>query len=175
MIAKNEVKTDPDVEFSWIGEINLQNQRKFKLGYSLFLETSNAITMPDCVLTDLPYVRWLRILNFLTSFDIFNLYFSSKKFITIILSTKYSSVFKLMDRVCDEEIWVDILSRNFSDFLTRLRDKLKNDLEIYFFLSNRFHSFIFNNLSLYSVFVHFILCKSRCDKKEPYERFCNFV
>ena len=104
MIAKNEVKTDPYVEFSWIGEINLQNQRKFKLGYSLFLETSNAITMPDCVSTDLPYVRWLRILNFLTSFDIINLYFSSKKFTTMIFSTKYSSVFKLMDRVCDEEI-----------------------------------------------------------------------
>ena len=79
-----------------------------------------------------------------------------------------------MYRVCDEEIWVDILSRNFSDFLNRLRDELKDDLEIYFYLSYRFHSFIFNNLSLYSVFVHFTLCKRRCDKKEPYERFCSF-
>ena len=79
-----------------------------------------------------------------------------------------------MYRVCDEEIWVYILSRNFSDFLNRLRDELKDDLEIYFYLSYRFHSFIFNNLSLYSVFVHFTLCKRRCDKKEPYERFCSF-
>ena len=32
-IAKNEVKIDPDVEFSWISEIHPQNQTKFKLGY----------------------------------------------------------------------------------------------------------------------------------------------
>ena len=79
-----------------------------------------------------------------------------------------------MDRVCYEEIWIDILSHNFSDFLNRLRDELKDNLEIYFYLSYRFHSFIFDNLSLYSVFAHFTLCKRRCDKKEPYKRFCNF-
>ena len=79
-----------------------------------------------------------------------------------------------MDRVCYEEIWVDILSHNFSDFLNRLRDELKDNLEIYFYLSYRFHSFIFDNLSLYSVFARFTLCKRRCDKKEPYKRFCNF-
>ena len=117
---------------------------------------------------------WLQILNFLTRFDIINLYFSSKKFTTIIVSTKYNSVFKQMDRVCDEEIWVDILSRNFSDFLNRLRDELKDDLEIYFHLSYRFHSFIFNNFSLYSVFAHSTLCKRSCDKRKLYERFCNF-
>ena len=33
LIAKNKVKIDPDVEFSWIGEIHPQNQTKFKLGY----------------------------------------------------------------------------------------------------------------------------------------------
>ena len=38
-----------------------------------------------------------------------------------------------MDRVCDEEIWVDILSHNFSDFLNRLREELKDNLEIYFY------------------------------------------
>ena len=32
-MAKGEVKIDPDVEFSWIGEIQPQNQTKFKLGY----------------------------------------------------------------------------------------------------------------------------------------------
>ena len=105
------------------------------------------------------------MLNFLTSFDIINLYFSSKKFTTIIFSTKYSLVFKVMDRVCDEEIWVDILSRNFSEFLNRLRGELKDDLKIYFYLRYRFHWFIFNNLSLYSIFAHFTLCKRRCNKK----------
>ena len=44
-IAKNEAKIDPDVEISWIGEIHPQNQTKFKLGYYLFVETNNAITM----------------------------------------------------------------------------------------------------------------------------------
>ena len=106
------------------------------------------------------------MLNFLTSFDIINLYFSSKKLTTIIFSTKYSSVFKSMNRVCDEEIWVDILSRNFFDFLNKFKDELKNDLEIYFYLSYRSHPFIFDNLSLYSVFAHFTLCKRRCDKKD---------
>ena len=33
LIAKNEAKIDPDVEFSGIGEIHPQNQTKFKLGY----------------------------------------------------------------------------------------------------------------------------------------------
>ena len=114
-------------------------------------------------------------LNILTLYFncIFNLYFFSKKFTTI-FSTKYSSVFKPLNRVCNEEIWVDILSHNFSGFLNTLRDELKDDLEIYFYLSYRFHSFIFNNLFLYSVFVHFTLCKRRCGKKERYELFCNF-
>ena len=33
LMAKGEVKIDPDVEFSWIGEIQPQNQTKFKLEY----------------------------------------------------------------------------------------------------------------------------------------------
>ena len=32
-MAKGEDKIDPDVECSWIGEIQPQNQTKFKLGY----------------------------------------------------------------------------------------------------------------------------------------------
>ena len=80
-----------------------------------------------------------------------------------------------MDRVCDEEIWVDILSCNFSGFLNRLRDELKDDLEIYFYLSYRFHSFIFNNLSLYFVFAHFALCKRRCEKRNLMNVFVIFV
>ena len=71
-MAKGEVKIDPDVKFSWVGEIHPQSQTKFKLGYQLFLETKNANTMPDCTLADLPYAYWLQILNFLTTFDIIN-------------------------------------------------------------------------------------------------------
>ena len=33
LMAKGEDKIDPDVECSWIGEIQPQNQTKFKLGY----------------------------------------------------------------------------------------------------------------------------------------------
>ena len=33
LMAKGEVKIDPDVKFSWIGEIHPQNHTKFKLGY----------------------------------------------------------------------------------------------------------------------------------------------
>ena len=32
-MVKNEMKIDPEAEFSWIGEIHLQNQTEFKLGY----------------------------------------------------------------------------------------------------------------------------------------------
>ena len=32
-MAKGEDKIDPDVECSWIGKIQPQNQTKFKLGY----------------------------------------------------------------------------------------------------------------------------------------------
>ena len=31
-MAKNDVKIDPETEFSWIGQIHPQNQTKFKLG-----------------------------------------------------------------------------------------------------------------------------------------------
>ena len=120
------------------------------------------------------YISSLTCSSSLSGKVLINLYFSSKKFTTIIFSTKYSSVFKLMDRVWDEEIWFDISSRNFFYFLNRSRDEFKDDLEIYFYLSHRLHLFIFNNISLCSVFAHFTLCKRRCDKKEPYERFCSF-
>ena len=131
--------------------------------------------MPDCTLLDLPYMCWFRILNFLTSFDIINLYFSSKTFTKIIFSTKYSSVFKPMDRVWNKKIWVDILSRTFSDFINRIRDELKDDLEVYFYLGYRFHSFIFNNLSLYSV-LHILLCvKEDVTKRNLMNVFVIFV
>lgn len=33
LMAKNEVKIDPEVEFSWIDEIHPRNQTKLKLRY----------------------------------------------------------------------------------------------------------------------------------------------
>ena len=32
-MAKGEVKIDPDVDFSWTGEIHPQSQTKFNVGY----------------------------------------------------------------------------------------------------------------------------------------------
>ena len=36
LMAKNEVKTDTGVDFSWVSDVHLQNQTKFKLGYYFF-------------------------------------------------------------------------------------------------------------------------------------------
>ena len=36
LMAKNEVKTDTEVDFSWVSDVHLQNQTKFKLGYYFF-------------------------------------------------------------------------------------------------------------------------------------------
>ena len=61
---------------------------------------NNAITTPDCILTDLPYVFWIQVLNYLPVFDILNLHVSFKKFVAINLNAKHKLIFKLMDRVC---------------------------------------------------------------------------
>ena len=39
-MTKNEAKIDTEVEFSWVTNTHPQNQTKFKLGYSFFLETN---------------------------------------------------------------------------------------------------------------------------------------
>ena len=80
-----------------------------------------------------------------------------------------------MDRVCDEEIWVNILIRNFSDFLNRLRDKLKDDLEFYFYLTYRFHSF-FLIIFLCILFLCILLCvKEDVTKRNLMNAFVIFV
>ena len=33
LMAKNEAKIDTEVEYSWVSDVYLQNQTKFKLGY----------------------------------------------------------------------------------------------------------------------------------------------
>ena len=56
-----------------------------------------------------------------------------------------------MNHVCDKKVWDRILIFNFSIFLSRIK-KLEDDLEIFLYLKFRFYSFVFSNLSLYSVF-----------------------
>ena len=36
LMTKNEAKIDTEVEFSWVSDVQPQNQTKFKLGYSFF-------------------------------------------------------------------------------------------------------------------------------------------
>ena len=77
-----------------------------------------------------------------------------------------------MNYVCDERIWNRVLS--FSIFSNRVKRNLKNDLEIFLYLKFRFHLFVFFNHSLYSVFLHFCLCKKTCDQKKSSECYCQF-
>ena len=56
-----------------------------------------------------------------------------------------------MNRHCDEKVWDRILIFNFSIFLSRVK-KFEDDLEIFLYIKFRFYSFVFSNLSLYSVF-----------------------
>ena len=81
----------------------------------------------------------------------------------------FKLLFKLMGRVCCKKTWVSVLDVNFSNFLNSLREVLKNDLEIFFYLKFRFYSFIINNLSLYSVFAH-----QNMQQKKPNKHYCNF-
>ena len=93
---------------------------------------------------------------------------------SIIFDTKQKLLFKFGNSVCKEERWVHILGQNFSNFLKRLREMLKDDLEIFFYLRFQIYSFIFINLALYSVFAHFCFCKRTCDKKKSRERYYIF-
>ena len=71
---------------------------------------------------------------------------------SIIFDTKQKLLFKFGNSVWKEERWVHILGQNFSNFLKRLSELLKDDLEIFFYLRFQIYSFIFINLALYSVF-----------------------
>ena len=56
--------------------------------------------------------------------------------------------------------------------LNRVIKNLEDDLEILLHLKFRFYSFVFSNLSLYSVFSHFCFCKRVCDQKKFSECYC---
>ena len=47
-------------------------------------------------------------------------------------------------------------------------------MEIFLYLKFRFYSFVFSNLSLYSVFSHFCFWKRTCDQKKSSECCCQF-
>ena len=47
-------------------------------------------------------------------------------------------------------------------------------MEIFLYLNFRFYSFVFSNLSLYSVFSYFSFCKRTCDHKKSRECYCHF-
>ena len=50
-------------------------------------------------------------------------------------------------------------------------------MEIFLYLKFRFYSFVFSNLSLYSVFSHFfffLFCKRTCDQNKSRECYCQF-
>lgn len=97
--------------------------------------------------------------------DIINLYLCSKRFLPIIFNAKHKLLFKLVGNICNEKRWVAILHQNFSDFLNRLREVLNDNLETFFYLQFRFHSFIYNKVSLYPIFAHFFLLKEHVTEK----------
>ena len=101
---------------------------------------------------------------------------SSKRFKGLILnsSSNYKHVFESMNLVFDEKIWDRIFSVYFSIFLNRVKRNLEDDLEIFLYLKFRFCSFVFPNLSLYSVFSHFCFCKRTCAQKKSSESYCQF-
>ena len=81
------------------------------------------------------------------------------------------------NHVCDGKVWDRVLSFNFSIFLNRVKRNLEDDLEIFLYLKFRFYSFVFSNLSLYSVFSHFfffLFCKRTCDQNKSRECYCQF-
>ena len=79
-----------------------------------------------------------------------------------------------MNHVCDEKVWVRVLSFNFSIFLNRVKRTLEDDLDIFLYLKFRFYLFVFSNLFLHSVFLHFYFCKKKCDHKKSTEHYCEF-
>ena len=66
------------------------------------------------------------------------------------------------------------MSFNFSIFFSKVKRNLEDTLEIFLYLKFRFYSFVFSNLSLYSVFSHFWFCKRTCDQKKSSECYCQF-
>ena len=176
LMAKNEAKIDTKVEFSWVSDVHQQNQTKFKLGY-YFKKKMNIVTTAQTSKRILPHllnVFWFEVLGFLSVFDIINLFISSKRFKGLILnsSSHYKHVFESMNHVCGEKFWDRVLSFNFSIVSNRVKDL--DNLEIFLYLKFIFYSFVFSNISLYSLFSHFCFCKRTCDQKNSSECHCQF-
>ena len=51
---------------------------------------------------------------------------------------------------------------------------MENDLEIYLYIKFRLYSFVYSNLSLFSVFPHFCCCQRGCDHISSKEFYCEF-
>ena len=51
---------------------------------------------------------------------------------------------------------------------------MENDLEIYLYIKFRLCSFVYSNLSLFSVFPHFCCCQRSCDHISSKEFYCEF-
>ena len=80
-----------------------------------------------------------------------------------------------MNHVCDEKVWVRVLSFNFSIFLNRVKRTLEDDLDIFLYLKFRFYLFVFSNLFLHSVFLHFIFVKKNATTRNQQNTTVNFV
>ena len=165
LMTKNEAKTDTEVEFSWVSDVHLQNQTKFKQGYSLFLET-NIVTTHGKSKRILPHVFWFEVLSLLSVFDIINLFIPSKRFKSWILnsSSHYKHVFESMNRVCDEKVLffvelnivttVQTPKRTLTDLPYAFWFDVLTFLSVFdivnlFISSKRFKGFILNSISNY--------------------------
>ena len=85
---------------------------------------------------------------------------------SIIFDTKQKLLFKFGNSVCKEERWVHISVQNFSNFLKRLREVLKDDLEIFFYLRFQIHLFLLILLCIR--FLHtFVFVKEHVTRKNP--------
>ena len=79
-----------------------------------------------------------------------------------------------MNHVCDEKVWDRVLSFNVSIFLNRVKINLEEDLDIFLYLKFRFYLFVFSNLFLHSVFLHFYFCKKNATIRNQQNTTVNF-
>ena len=168
LMAKNEGKIDTEVEFSWVSDVHPQNQTKFKLRYSFFLETNIVATLGKSkrILPHLRHVFWFEVLSLLSVFDIINLFIPSKRFKSWILnsSSHYKHVFESMNRVCDEKVLffveVNIITtvqtpkRTLADLPYAFWFEVLTFLSVFdivnlFISSKRFKGLILNSISNY--------------------------
>ena len=106
---------------------------------------------------------------FLWMFDMINLYVSSKRWKAFIFNNKRcKSVFGSINNVCGKKCGIFYL-------LNKVKKILENDLEIYLYIKFRLYSFVYSNLSLFSVFSHFCFCERRCDHRVQRSFIVNFV